>query len=362
MEDKDITCEICGIAFWSRPDHAKSNRKRHMREVHSTPQLYHCSKCEKSFSRKDTLQNHIKSKHDDEKVESLICTTCDKAFAGKETLTRHIRHVHEKEQKFLCPVCPQKFSRLDNLRRHEKRGKHTFEYECDHCGKTFSFNSEIGLQRFLWNDHLIDQYKSYETCVDAIFVPEEKKIELLRSRVKGKLEEAAKTTARNRWRSSDGNYNDYEKKEIECRKQGLDKAIERNIEEAKKYWWWSNEDGIKSTNETDPKKKRRHLFQERSRVSEEKRLKSKQKYEEYMNQTFQCPLCEKTVRGPQHHHVHIIGENRYVSSGTICDTGRLPEKIKEAALKREGILEFLHGALICGCGCGSKHYDSKFHY
>ena len=332
-----------------------------MREVHLTLKAIPCPKCDKTFSREETLQNHIKVTHDGN-TEQSTCKICKKTFTLRQNLTRHIKDVHEDEQCFFCPDCPQNFSRLENLKRHQQRGKHTFESDCDHCGKTFTFTSVTGGQRFFWKEHLIDQYKSYETCVDAVFVPEEKKIKLLRIRMESRREEAAKSTAHNRWRSVDGNYNDYEKKEIEYRKRGLDKDMEGYIEEAKKNWWWSNKDGIKSTNETDPKKKKRHLLQERARVSEEKRLESKRKYKEYMNQTFKCPICEKIVKGPESHHVYIIGENPHVPSGTFCETGRLPQKIKDLALKREGVLEFLHGALFCGCGCGSKHYDTKFHY
>ena len=219
---------------------------------------------------------------------------------------------------------------------------------------------------------MIDQYKSYETCVDAVFVPEDKKIERLRAQIEAKLEEKTRMGA--------------SKEELDIYKRSLDEGMENYITDAKKNWWWSNEDGIKNTDETDPKKRRIHLLQERARVRKEKNLESKRKYEEYMNQTFQCPVCEKTIRGPQVAHVGTRGkynaeEMEALKEGKLflrdvkpieivpdCQTmmilrnKRVKEEIRVLILKRDCILEFSCDSLLCGCGCGVTHWDSKFHY
>ena len=138
--------------------------------------------------------------------------------------------------------------------------------KCSHCGNTFSFISRTGGQRFFWNEHLIDQYKSEETCVDAVFVPEEKKIERLRAQIEANVEKKTRMGA--------------SKEELDKYKRRLDEEMENYITDAKKNWWWSNKDGIKNTDETDPKRRRRHLFQERARVWREKCLELDRKNKE----------------------------------------------------------------------------------
>ena len=283
MEDEDISCEICGITFWSRS--AKSNRTRHMRVVHSTPKQHPCPKCDKSFSRKDFLQSHIKAKHDVGKEESLVCATCDKAFTMKEALTRHMKHVHEKKQNFICPECPEKFSRLENLRRHQKRGKHTFFFKCKYCEQKI--------------------YAKSDTEMDKHFV-----------------------------RVVRGN---------RCH------------------------NGVTSCVTTEKKRKK---------DSEER----KKKDEELRNQTFYCAVCKKTIRGNGKGHIYNFA--KYTSEDLndlkegkktrsqlqvkeyvrTCQTMRLPTEMRDAALKREGILEFDCDSLKCGCGCGKASYSKVIHY
>ena len=54
------------------------------------------------------------------KIESNnICHTCDISFTLYKDLIRHNVSVHE-EKKLECPICSQKFSRSDTLKRHIK--------------------------------------------------------------------------------------------------------------------------------------------------------------------------------------------------------------------------------------------------
>lgn len=356
-------CDVCGIP--------QKKMARHLREVHSEAKSFSCSVCPKSYGRQDALNIHMKNTHSKEKPDVLSCQICNKNFTQKDNLNRHVKDVHEEKQEFSCQDCPQKFSRSENLKRHEERGKHTIEYKCSHCGNTFSFISRTGGQRFFWNEHLIDQYKSEETCVDAIFVSEDKKIELLRAKYVDRIED-------NDGKGWDGYCDDDKKKQIEDSKRRLDRNMPSAIDDAKKNWWWSNKDGIKNTDETDPKRRRRHLFQERARVWREKCLELDRKNKEYKNQTFHCRICEKTVRGPQKNHISIFRkytaeQKEALKEGKLfdisecekeetCQTMRLRKEMRDIALKRDGILEFASDSLVCGCGCGGGHWNSKFHY
>ncbi|GAA6060700.1 hypothetical protein JCM10212_005082 [Sporobolomyces blumeae] len=52
--------------------------------------------------------------------QTFPCTQCDKSFSRKEYMARHFRSKHSKEKPFSCEYCSHGFSRSDLLRRHYK--------------------------------------------------------------------------------------------------------------------------------------------------------------------------------------------------------------------------------------------------
>ena len=231
-------------------------------------QMYKCHICEKTFNHKGTFDRHIKTVHLEEK--NYKCEECDKHFSSNWLLKRHKNDVHKRLKKYGCPECPENYAQVDNLERHIKRGKHTFEYTCDHCDETFKFTSEKGLQRFFWDEHLIDQYKSKETCTGALNLSEDKKIELLRRRNEKRREENARDEAKRKWR---GNYGEeYEadvEKLIHKYKEGLDDDMEGDIKNNKEFWWWKNEHGIRVSDEIPHRNRKRYIREEFKRIHDE---------------------------------------------------------------------------------------------
>ena len=228
-----------------------------------------CDICEKTFNHKGTFDRHLKTVHLEEK--NYKCEECQKHFSSNWHLKRHKNDVHTQRMKYSCPECPEYFSQLENLKRHQKRGKHTFEYTCDHCDETFRFTSKEALQSFFWNRHLIDQYKSYETCTGALNLPEDKKIELLKRRKEDQREENARSRATMTWRGfpMEGDFETYEKKIIEEYKI-TDEDMDGYIKDHKQYWWWHKEDGIRIPDEILHSKRKNFITAEKRRIHEEK--------------------------------------------------------------------------------------------
>ncbi|GAA5930189.1 uncharacterized protein JCM15063_004739 [Sporobolomyces koalae] len=52
--------------------------------------------------------------------QTFPCSQCDKTFSRKEYMARHFRSKHSKEKPFSCEYCSHGFSRSDLLRRHYK--------------------------------------------------------------------------------------------------------------------------------------------------------------------------------------------------------------------------------------------------
>ncbi|CAH0579504.1 unnamed protein product [Chrysodeixis includens] len=71
---RPIACPHCPAMFLNSSNLA-SHKRRHM------PPAYHCHLCDKQFRFKETLQNHLATKHST--VKPHICNSCGKAFSTR---------------------------------------------------------------------------------------------------------------------------------------------------------------------------------------------------------------------------------------------------------------------------------------
>uniref|UniRef100_A0A182VV42 C2H2-type domain-containing protein n=1 Tax=Anopheles minimus TaxID=112268 RepID=A0A182VV42_9DIPT len=94
---------------------------RSLREKNTLPIMLHtgetpfqCSYCQKKFTRKEHLTNHVRL-HTGE--TPFQCSYCQKKFTRKEHLTYHVR-LHTGETPFQCSYCQKKFTRKEHLTNH----------------------------------------------------------------------------------------------------------------------------------------------------------------------------------------------------------------------------------------------------
>lgn len=90
------------------------HRKNHGEE-YST--IIHCDKCDKSFHINSSLLHH-KILHINEKRFS--CTYCQKSYTRKDSLIPHIRSKHSSEKLYQCDICKKSFFEKSVLERHKK--------------------------------------------------------------------------------------------------------------------------------------------------------------------------------------------------------------------------------------------------
>ena len=90
---------------------------------------FQCPQCEKLFSSKANVQQHIKSAHEGVKN---VCNQCDNLYADLGTLRTHIRSVHEGI-KYPCNQCDQHFTQLGTLRTHIQSIHEGIKYDCNQC-------------------------------------------------------------------------------------------------------------------------------------------------------------------------------------------------------------------------------------
>lgn len=86
--------------------------------AHTKEIKYFCEVCEKGFTRKQSLNRHVKVH--DESTKVFTCTFCPKSFRTTANLKRHlISHTGEKTQ--FCPECDASYSDRKCLNNHMER-------------------------------------------------------------------------------------------------------------------------------------------------------------------------------------------------------------------------------------------------
>ena len=120
-----LTCYKCKQLF-SR----KQTLELHLR-WHDNEKLFQCTECGKIYKSPAGLKDHFIIRHGEGKP--LQCNQCYKRFGGKEKLEKHMR-VHSNIPPLTCNQCGKSFQRRNHLRGHlyvHKEGKLAHCYICD---------------------------------------------------------------------------------------------------------------------------------------------------------------------------------------------------------------------------------------
>ncbi len=147
--NKQHTCPYCQKNF-SRKDHLKNHLRIHdpNKEMHKCPTCgkeyaspfafkthlaFHaadegeliCGVCKDEFEDKPSLVKHLRIHAGARSVKDAAekrqkCPLCNKMFFTRKDVKRHLV-VHTKDRDFLCQYCPQRFGRRDHLVRHLKK-------------------------------------------------------------------------------------------------------------------------------------------------------------------------------------------------------------------------------------------------
>jgi len=103
---------------------------------------YKCTECGRCCKKSSELAVHRRSHSGQKPFE---CTVCSKRFTISGHLVRHSR-IHSGEKPYKCSLCNKSFSQSGHLQRHV-RYVHSDRrpYQCPYCGMMFKTNCEARL-------------------------------------------------------------------------------------------------------------------------------------------------------------------------------------------------------------------------
>ena len=152
-----FSCDHCPYVT-----HMKGSFNRHL-QIHEGPQ-YACHICDKKLSEQITLRKHIVSNHEKKKIfpcdscqsvfdtseqlkthqdTHLVCPICDKIFSRKGNVNQHLKTTHSTERDFECTECDQKFTRAWSLKQHVITHSIIKPFQCQVCDKSFKSKGDL---------------------------------------------------------------------------------------------------------------------------------------------------------------------------------------------------------------------------
>lgn len=117
----------------------------HTKRHHTTNRPFVCHICSKRYVIKGELDNHLKIHTDDKRHHQ--CEICGKNFVRKSSMLTHIK-VHRNDEQYDCNYCDLKFSKVKLLSSHVK-DHHRNYYACDVCDKTFNNIGNLRSHKYL---------------------------------------------------------------------------------------------------------------------------------------------------------------------------------------------------------------------
>ena len=135
--DNDIDEDSKDIDYKQEPKEklAKLKPKKHKKKKEKN---FDCAECDKKFSSKDILYNHMYKKHSNPLI--MKCEHCPKTFTRLGDKNAH-EQIHTRP--FKCDQCGASFGRKSNLDGHMRLHTGERPYICDICGKGFPMQSNV---------------------------------------------------------------------------------------------------------------------------------------------------------------------------------------------------------------------------
>ena len=103
---------------------------------------YKCTFCDKNYSTKGNLKNHLSSIHLNNKPFKCQFPECNKSYINQSSLDLHYRS-HTGLRPFICKICGKNFIEKGNLRIHLNSHSNEKPFKCYFCEKAYKIKSHL---------------------------------------------------------------------------------------------------------------------------------------------------------------------------------------------------------------------------
>ena len=134
----------------------KSLMHQHLKGVHYDDP-FRCSLCEETFIYKKSMDNHMNMQHGQKDEFKYQCQQCEMATDDKTQFQIHVNR-HNKVKPYRCNICGKSFYSQSNLTEHLRKcipltpDTKKVKFECSVCGK--DFGSENYLREHFKTNHI----------------------------------------------------------------------------------------------------------------------------------------------------------------------------------------------------------------
>lgn len=111
---------------------------------HTKERPYFCRFCAKEFVSRKTLKYHKDTHSAKPAQRKFKCSKCDSSFKRKYTLENHMTSLHSNNRPFKCKLFEKSFKTQNDLTRHHV-GTHTDKYKCHQCGRTYKSSQYLNI-------------------------------------------------------------------------------------------------------------------------------------------------------------------------------------------------------------------------
>ncbi|XP_053408887.1 zinc finger and SCAN domain-containing protein 31-like isoform X4 [Mercenaria mercenaria] len=141
MTDEGKTMFKCNFCEYISISRSAGNIRDHERK-HTGERPFVCDVCGEGFTRVENLKSH-QTMHS--YLKPFICPTCGMRFKSRKRLSGHEQQVHVK--KYRCQICAKPFGSTGQLARHMPVHTGEKNFECQICNKMFAQDS--GMKRHM---------------------------------------------------------------------------------------------------------------------------------------------------------------------------------------------------------------------
>lgn len=120
----------------------KLQLKKHEIQKHTGKYPHVCPQCSKGFLNMFTFSRHLTSHKSENK-----CPDCSLIFSKWSQLVEHRRNVHKNVPRFVCDICDKSFTRKPNIKQHMNshltNGENTFRCHYPNCPKFYNVKRNL---------------------------------------------------------------------------------------------------------------------------------------------------------------------------------------------------------------------------